>query len=107
MSRRLHALADADLSARELADRLIRLAVKGLPQMQVDGEFVFTIRGDEEGRTTPAGRSLRYAAITALGVHRLDAADQKAALAGDSVPELVGRMVTRVAERNVTSLGDA
>ena len=108
---RLKALAEADPEARALVDRLVRLAVRGLPQMQIDGEFVFTVRGDDHGGLTPAGRSLRYAAITALGAHRLATADQKAALAGDTVPELVGRLVERLAEttgpRAVSSLGDA
>ena len=62
-------VAGPDAETHELIDRLVAVALRGLPRMQVDGEFVFTLRGVPDGaggwRTEPAGRSLRYAAITA------------------------------------------
>jgi hypothetical protein len=106
-------VAGTDSEAEKLIVRLLELALRGLPQMQVDGEFVFTLRGESDGeggwRTVPIGRSLRYAAITALGVQLIPESKQRPLLGGDTVDDLIGRMVDRLAvtgERAVTSLGD-
>ncbi|MFC6079683.1 hypothetical protein [Sphaerisporangium aureirubrum] len=106
---RIGALAAVDPSAADLVDQMVDLAVRGLPPGYVGGEFVFTRRGrqDADGRWTavPEGRSVRYSAIVALGVAPLPADAQRAALAGDTVHDLVGRLVKGLP--GVTNLGDA
>lgn len=105
---RLRRLARADPAARELVDGLLGRAVRGLPRMRVpNGEgFVFTLRG---AGAVPAGTSVRYAAIVALGARLLPADLQREALAGDTADDLVAALVSRLegAGRGaVTSLGD-
>ncbi|MEU5878058.1 hypothetical protein [Spirillospora sp. NPDC047279] len=113
---RLRLLGEADPEARDVITGLIDDAVRGLPRMRpgralpgrrgADGGFVFTLRGRQ---AEPAGTSLRYAAIVALGAHLLPEPGQRAALGGDSVEELVDALVARVEVTGpdaVTSLGD-
>ncbi|MEO3807820.1 hypothetical protein ABGB17_02320 [Sphaerisporangium sp. B11E5] len=106
---RIGALAAVDPSAADLVDRMVDLAIRGLPPGYVGGEFVFTRRGGQgpDGRWTavPEGRSVRYSAIVALGVAPLPGDAQRAALAGDTVHDLVGRLVKGLP--SVTNLGDA
>ncbi|GGK79559.1 hypothetical protein Sme01_21610 [Sphaerisporangium melleum] len=106
---RLGALAAVDASAAELADRMVDLSVRGLPPGYAGGMFVFTRRGrrgdDGSWTAVPEGRSVRYSAIVALGAAALPADGQRAALAGDTVHDLVGNLVKELPA--VTNLGDA
>ncbi|MBG0827434.1 hypothetical protein HS041_06610 [Planomonospora sp. ID67723] len=108
-SDRLRRLAESDGVSAELVERMLDLAVRGLPPGYVDGEFVFTRRGalGADGRWTavPEGRSIRYSAIVALGAATLPPDRQRAALSGDTALDLAGRLVKRSPE--VTGLGDA
>jgi hypothetical protein len=110
----LRLVGRAESADRTLVVRLLDLAMRGLPKMRAGEEFVFTLRGQPDGRggwrTAAAGRSLRYAAITALGASLLGTDEQRVALAGESVGDLVGRLVGRLGgggDQAVTSLGDA
>ncbi|MBT2209006.1 hypothetical protein [Actinomadura sp. NEAU-AAG7] len=105
---RLRRLAETDPAARDVVAELLRRALRGLPRMRTseDGGFVFTMRGDP---ARPAGTSVRYAAIVALGAAFLPEDDQRAALGGDSVAEVVGALVARLGDTGpgeITSLGD-
>jgi hypothetical protein len=94
---------------QDFVRRMVDLAVRGLPPGYADGGFVFTRRGRQDAGGTwtavPEGRSVRYSAIVALGVASLEETRQRAALAGDSVLDLVGNLVKRLPE--VTGPGDA
>ncbi|MFC5751797.1 hypothetical protein [Actinomadura rugatobispora] len=118
---RLRRLGAADGAARDVIAGLLGQAVRGLPRMRHNqsGPFVFTMRGEPEGptasgdatrhRAVPAGRSLRYAAIVALGARLLPPDEQRAALGGQSAAELTGTLLPRLAATGpdaVTSLGD-
>lgn len=104
-----HRIALLSSGHQDFVTSMVDLSVRGLPPGYVDGEFVFTRRGRQEPDGTwtavPEGRSIRYAAIVALGLAALDEERQRAALAGDSLHDLVGRLVKRLPE--VTGLGDA
>ncbi|GAA0361424.1 hypothetical protein GCM10009530_08670 [Microbispora corallina] len=93
----------------DLVSDMVDLAVRGLPPGYVDGEFVFTRRGvrrpDGSWDAVPEGRSVRYTAIAALGVAALPEERRRAALAGDTVLDLAGRLVERLPA--VEGLGDA
>ncbi|WP_405143749.1 hypothetical protein OG589_39465 [Sphaerisporangium sp. NBC_01403] len=105
---RLGALAEIDAPAAALVDRMVDLSVRGLPPGYANGEFVFTRRGrlGDDGRWTavPEGRSVRYSAIVALGVATLPEDGQRAALAGDTVADLVGNLVKGLPD--IGNLGD-
>ncbi|MEW2358238.1 hypothetical protein [Spirillospora sp. NPDC029432] len=116
---RLRALDATDAAAREVIGGLLAQAVRGLPRMRSapdgggdDGAapFVFTMRGEPGGNgAVPAGRSLRYAAIVALGARLLPEDGQRAALGGRTAAELAGVLLARLKDtgaRAVTSLGD-
>jgi hypothetical protein len=102
-TRRLAALGAADPAARELADRLLALAVRGLPAMYREGagEYAFTRYGAHHVR----GASHRYAAMVALGARFLPEPDQSAALSGQSSDKLTGTLIDRLP--GVSDLGDA
>jgi hypothetical protein len=106
-SRRM-ALLDAS-GPRRFVSEMIDLSVRGLPPCIVDDEFVFTRRGrqDDGGRWTavPEGRSVRYAAIVALGAATLPEEGQRAALKGATARDVTERLIRRLPE--VTGLGDA
>lgn len=89
--RRLQALGATSPAARTQAEHLIRIATRGLAQMRTRDGVVQTMRLDRAaagGTLIPEGDSLRYAAITALGVPRLSHLDQRRSLAGMSAPTL-------------------
>ena len=72
-------------------DSLVQLAVSGLPAMLVPGRAltVQTVRGAPGGgAVVREGLSLRYSAMTALGVSRLPEAEQRAALDGRTAADL-------------------
>ncbi|MEV4805799.1 hypothetical protein AB0K18_37865 [Nonomuraea sp. NPDC049421] len=104
-----HRIALLSSGHQDFVTGMVDLAVRGLPPAYEDGEFVFTRRARRElGGTwtaVPEGRSIRYAAIVALGVATLDEQRQRAALAGDDVHDLVGALVKRLPE--VSGVGDA
>jgi hypothetical protein len=108
-SSRLSLLARRDSESAALVNRLLDLAQRILPQMYVDGEFVFTLNGtrrpDGSWQATPSGTSLRYAAITVLGLLRLSEPVQRSLLVGDTCHDLI----TRIAKRldGITDIGDA
>ena len=107
-SARLRLVAKHDREAAATLERLIGIALQSLPQMLVDGEFVFTLKGvraDGAWRAVPAGTSLRYGAITALGLARLPYAAQRRILGGETSSDLIGRLAKGIDE--ITSLGDA
>ncbi|MFI0356757.1 hypothetical protein [Actinomadura sp. 9N407] len=111
---RLRRLGAADAAARGVIEELIGQALRGLPRMRSardgDDPFVFTMRGEHGGRSAvPAGQSLRYAAIVALGARLLPEDEQRAALAGQTAAELTGLLLSRLKDTGasaVTSLGD-
>jgi hypothetical protein len=107
-SQRLDRLAEADPAAADLVIRLLGITVRSLPQAFLDGEFVFRLDGVREQtgdwKLTPAGKSHRYGAITALGLLRLPEHAQRGVLAGETCHELVGRLAMRLDE--MTGLGD-
>jgi len=104
---RLRLLGERDPESAALVRRLLRLSVRALPRAQVDGEFVFTLsaaRTPGGWQLRPRGTSLRYGAITALGLLRLPETAQRAVLAGENGHDLVGRLTKRLDE--TTSRGD-
>ena len=113
-SSRLGLLADGLPGDAALLDRLLRIAQLRLAEQHDNGEFVFTVTGeavtDQHGpgggwRLRRAGTSLRYGAITALGLLRLPEPDQRTVLAGMTADDLVGQLAKRIDE--ISGLGDA
>jgi hypothetical protein len=108
-SPRLGLLASSDQGSAGLVTRLLDIAVGALPSMAADGEFTFTVNGtrrpDGTWRLTPAGTSVRYAAITALGLLRLPEQGQQSVLGGESAHDLITRLAKRL--DGVTDVGDA
>ena len=106
---RLGLLAGRDSESAALVNRLLDLAQRILPQMYLDGEFVFTLNGvrqpDGSWQAVPTGTSLRYAAITALGLLRFPESVQRTVLADDTCHDLITRIAKRLDE--VTDVGDA
>lgn len=104
-----HRIALLSSGHQEFVTGMVDLAVRGLPPGYAGGEFAFTRRGRQAADGTwtavPEGRSVRYSAIVALGVATLEQERQRAALAGDSLLDLVGHLVKRLPE--VTGPGDA
>jgi hypothetical protein len=105
---RLGLVAGRDTQSAELLEKLIDVAVRRLTAQYTDGEFVFTTTGEATPsggwRLRGSGRSLRYAAIAALGLRHLSDADQRAVLAGNSADDLIGQLAKRLDD--CTSVGD-
>jgi hypothetical protein len=105
---RLGLVAERDEQSAELLERLLSIAIARLAGQYVDGEFVFTTIGEP----TPAGgwqlrdsgRSLRYAAIAALGLLRLPEAEQRSVLTGHTGEDLVGLLAKKLDD--ITGTGD-
>jgi hypothetical protein len=106
---RLGLLADGAPGDAALLDRLLRIAQLRLAEQHDNGEFVFTVTGEAQPgggwRLRRAGTSLRYGAITALGLLRLPEPDQRTVLAGMRADDLVGQLAKRIDE--ISGLGDA
>jgi hypothetical protein len=114
---RLAALAGEDPLLHALADRLLGVAEAGLPAMYRtrDDAFVFTraaVATPSAGSPSAGGRmlesrgtSIRYAAITVLGVRLLPQERQRAVLGGHTAEEFTGLLIQRLS--GVTNLGDA
>lgn len=84
--------------------RLLRAGQSGL-SVAYDtgtGEFAQTVRrsGGPGVTTRREGTSLRYAAVAALGLGRLDVADQRYALAGRTAAELAASVGARALEQS-------
>src|SRR2546423_850403 len=102
---RLERLIAADPAAARLVERLVMLAVRGLPLMALpSGEYAFSRYASDTG-TELRGRSLRYTAIVALGTRFLAEADQYSALGRRTSYDLTGQLVESL--DRVTDLGDA
>jgi hypothetical protein len=100
---RIKEIAGGDDETGPLLETLVELAVRGLPADRTDaGDYVFTRRGTPDGKAEAVGRSLRYAAIVALGAGLLPIETQRAALAGETAYELTDRLV-----RTLTGTADA
>jgi hypothetical protein len=108
-STRLGLLADGHPGDAALLDKLLRVAQLRLAEQHDNGEFVFTVTGeaqpDGSWRLRRAGTSLRYGAISALGLLRLPEPDQRTVLAGMTADDLVGQLAKQLDE--VSGLGDA
>ncbi|MDX6337482.1 MAG: hypothetical protein QOG05_4822 [Streptosporangiaceae bacterium] len=108
-SARLSLLADGSPGDGALLDRLLRIAQLRLAEQHDNGEFVFTVTGEARPgggwQLRRAGTSLRYGAITALGLMRLPEPDQRTVLAGMTAEDLVGYLAKQV--DGITGLGDA
>jgi hypothetical protein len=107
--KRLGMVAKRDAASAALLDQLLRIALLRLAEQHTDGEFVFTVTGTATPAggwlLEPAGTSLRYGAIAALGLRRAPRRDQRRVLAGQTVDDLVGKLAKWLDE--VTGLGDA
>lgn len=108
-SARLGLLASGAPGDAALLGRLLRIAQLRLAGQHTDGEFVFTVTGEAQPgggwRLRRAGTSLRYGAITALGLLRLPEPDQRTVLAGMTAEDLVGQLAKQIDE--ISGLGDA
>ena len=108
-SARLTLLADGAPGDAALVDRLLRIAQLRLAEQHDNGEFVFTVTGEAAPgggwHLRRAGTSLRYGAITALGLLRLPEPDQRTVLAGMTAEDLVGQLAKGIDE--ISGLGDA
>lgn len=108
-SGRLSLIAERDAQSSALVTRLLEIALRALPRSYLDGDFVFTLNGEREPaggwRLNPKGTSLRYGAITALGLLRLDQAAQQSVLGGETAHDLIGRFGKRLDD--IHDLGDA
>jgi hypothetical protein len=104
---RVDRLRKLDEGSAALVDRLLRVARTGLPGMQMaEGTACFTRRfSSARVVAEPEGWSLRYTAITVLGIRHLDPAGQRELLAGRTVGEVCDILVDRLPSTD--SLGDA
>nr|WP_298097790.1 hypothetical protein [uncultured Shinella sp.] len=94
---RLGALAAVSPPSRALVDRLLVVAEHGLPRMYDGALFAHTLRAIEtkDGWTERLeGVSLRYTAMTALGLAHTETATQRQALEGGTIAELLKRAAT-------------
>ena len=108
LTARLGLVADRDTQSATLLETLLPLALHRLAEQYLDGEFVFTTIGEAApggGWTLrPAGRSVRYAAIVALGLLRVSEPEQRTVLAGQTAADLVGQLAKRLDE--ISNTGD-
>jgi len=94
---RARRVLDTDDAA--LLDRLLETAPRGLVSAYDHSHVTFAqtlrgVAGPDGPRVVPEGSSLRYAAIAALGVDRLDLDRQRDLLAGRTAGDLVDALVT-------------
>lgn len=108
-SARLGLVAERDSQGAALLERLIRISLRQLPEQHTGGDFVFTVTGAAAPgggwQLRPAGTSLRYGAIAALGLMRLAEPDQRDVLGGLTVHDLLGRLAKSL--DSMTNVGDA
>lgn len=107
-SARLERLASDDANSAALLDRLLGIALGGLSRAYRDGRFAFRLDGSpkpgETWHLTLSGRSMRYAAIAALGLLRLPEPAQRRVLGGDTCDRLITGLTRSISE--TTSRGD-
>jgi hypothetical protein len=106
-SARIKSAEDASADSAAMVGRLLELSVRLLPRMYAGDDFVFRLDGewaDDAWRLVPAGKSLRYAAIAALGLLRLPDSVQRSVLGGDTCGDLIGRLIGGLSE--ASSPGD-
>jgi exopolysaccharide biosynthesis WecB/TagA/CpsF family protein len=80
------------IDLRAFLERLSKVSVRGLAHMYEprSRSFPQTVRASGSGLPpVPAGRSVRYTAIAALGLSRLDEPTRREVLAGDDVLDLI------------------
>ncbi|MBB4187169.1 hypothetical protein GGE07_003833 [Sinorhizobium terangae] len=88
---RLRALEEVSADACIRVDELIALAARGLPRMRKKGLFAHTARAVKTNTgwsEQPEGESLRYTAMVALGLSKLDVAAQRQVLDGNTAADL-------------------
>jgi hypothetical protein len=105
---RLGLIADRDTQSATVLETLLPLALRRLAEQHTGGEFVFTTTGEAApggGWTLrSAGRSVRYAAIVALGLLRASEPEQRTVLDGQTAADLVGQLAKRLDE--ISHTGD-
>jgi hypothetical protein len=108
-STRMSLLSARDPASAELVTRLLAISVRYLPLAYEDRAFAFTLRAEPSPaggwQLNRTGTSIRYGAITALGLLRLSEPDQRAVLAGETCQDLVGTLAKSLDD--ITNLGDA
>jgi hypothetical protein len=108
-SPRLGLLAGRDPESAALVGHLIDIAKEVLPQTYANGEFVFTLNGSRGPngvwQVRPSGTSLRYSAMTVLGLLRLPDPLQRSVLDGETAHDLIARLAKRLDE--ISDVGDA
>jgi hypothetical protein len=102
-----NSLEGADVA---LLERLVRVAVTGLPLMYRTDEDVYAftrafVAADQGWRAELRGTSHRYGAIVALGAFFLPEQQQRDVLAGQSLDDFISLLVKRL--DHVTNVGDA
>jgi hypothetical protein len=100
--------ATLDTATAALLDRLLRLAITGLPRMYRPDQEIFSFTrafSAANGEAELRGTSPRYSAIVALGAHWLPAPARLAVLGGQRLEEFVGLLTRRLDK--TTNLGDA
>lgn len=108
VSARLGVLAGQDRGSAVLAERVLEIAERYLPLAYSGGEFAFTLRGvpgpDGGWQVHPAGTSVRYGGMVALGLLRFAEAEQRALLTGETCQDLIGHLAKSL--DGMASLGD-
>ncbi|MGH3509583.1 MAG: hypothetical protein ACRDPI_05060, partial [Nocardioidaceae bacterium] len=102
-ARRVRLVADHDEHAHDLLELLVPLAVRGLaaayhPRQRTFAQTLRAHRTPTGLQLRPEGTNLRYAAMAALGIARLDEADQRTILCGDSLDDLLDAIARQAAE---------
>ena len=105
---RLRLIAEHDPQSAALLLRLLRIAVRVLPQAVTAGKFARTLSGtrmaDRAWQLRPLGTSAHEGAIAALGLLRLPEQRRRSVLGGEDCGDLIGRLAAGV--ERMTSRGD-
>ncbi|KQO76269.1 hypothetical protein [Rhizobium sp. Leaf262] len=91
-------LSTSALHPQDKIDKLVTLALTGLPQMHRNGAFGHTLRAHTKGHPSTVeleGDNLRYTAIVALGIGLVPEAVQMKTLGGKTASELARLCVER------------
>jgi hypothetical protein len=104
------AVCDGDPAVGALIDQHLRVAVAGLPEMFLPDQrtFAFTRRGGRDATARDglalSGQSMRYGAITLLGLRLLPESVQRTILHGDTASSFCGSLIDGI--QGMTNLGD-